>query len=244
MLKIEDLSPMKKKFFESIGICSTADIPNSFNEKILSLNTAISESEKFCIGDYNVCLQSQSLFSMKDLVGTDHDRYAGKTWLEAFLDLDRGDKNLELYFLNPNYYSELLANGYSDLGLVKKDGKYYIYGPAGGGNNRLIIMKLKYLAAISKKDADLSEIDKNFTFLGNIRYVPTKTTADNIFYLTFPDGGFKPSGYYVINRSSSEKFELYDIVTGYPRNIEVIRSSVDGESIGGIDLLQLQGKSK
>ena len=244
MLIFENLSPIKKKFFESIGIYTAADIPSSFNERILHLNNVISESEKLCIQDYNLCYQSQCLFSMKDLIGTDHDRYAGKTWLEAFFDLDRCDENLQLYFSNPNYYSDLFLKGSSDLGLVKKDGKYYIFGRAGGGNNRLIIMKLKYLAVASRHGIDKSMVDEEFSFLGNIRYVPSKSTADNIFYLVFPDGGYKSSGYYALNKSNNAKMEIYDIVSGYPINTKIVASNIIGEDIGKIELQNTPNKIK
>lgn len=244
MSVFENLNPIKRKFFESIGIYNDNDIPSSFNEKILSLNSIISEPEKFCIGDYNFCFQSQSLFSMKDLVGTDHARYAGKTWLEAFLDLDRGDKNLELYFSNPNYYTDLFVNGESDLGLVKKEGKYYIFGRAGGGNNRLIIMKLKYLSAINKSGVDKLNVDKEFSFLANIRYVPSEITSENIFYLVFPDGGYETSGYYAINKSNNENIELYDIVSGYPMNTKIVVNNILGKDIGRLELPNFHSKTR
>ena len=225
---IDSLSPMKKKFFESIGIYSDRDIPPTFFEKIKSLNEDFSESEKFCISDYNVCYYSQMPFNIRDLVGTDHDRYAGKSWLEAFLDLARGDENIELYFENPDYYSEL--QGRSDLGLARKDGKFYILGVAGGGNNRLILMKIKYLALASRIKEN-ENIDEMMNFYANVRQVPSKKTADSIFYLVFPDGSFCESGYYVINKSNNPNLELYDIVTGYPVDTNVVVSNIKGSEI-------------
>lgn len=241
---INNLSQIKRKFFESIGIYCDSDIPESFNEKVLFFNPLITESQKFCIDDYNFCFQEQALFSIKDLVGTDHQRYAGKTWLEAFLDLDRGDENLELYFNNPNYFSDLMSSEYSDLGLAETDGKYYIYGRAGGGNNRLIIMKLKYLALVDKGNLDEESINREFNILGNIRHVPSKNTADNIFYLVFPDGGYKTSGYYALNKQVDSRVEVYDIVSGYPFNTKVEVSDVLGEDISRIELDNFVSKSK
>lgn len=244
MAIIDSLSPAKRKFFESLGIYSDADIPESFNEKIIYFNPLINEAQKFCLDDYNFCFQEQALFSMRDLVGTDHQRYAGKTWLEAFMDLDRGDDNLELYFSNPNYYANLNTLGYSDLGLAEKDGKYYIFGRAGGGNNRLIAMKLKYLATVAKGNLDEKSIDNEFNILGNIRHVPSRDTADNIFYLVFPGGGYKTSGYYALNKSTNSKVELYDIVSGYPFNTKVVVSDVLGEDIAKFELNNYHPKSK
>ena len=42
---IENLSPVKREFFKSIGIYTDAMIPDSFNERIIHLNSVISESE-------------------------------------------------------------------------------------------------------------------------------------------------------------------------------------------------------
>lgn len=232
---VDNLSPIKKKFFESIGIYSDSDIPAAFFERIKSLNDDLSESEKFCIGDYNICYSAQMPFCIRNLVGTDHDRYAGKNWLEAFLDLDRGDKNLQLYFQNPNYYSGLQEK--SDLGLIKKDGKFYILGRAGGGNNRLIIMKIKYLA-LANKSTNLDELDKIMSFYANVRQVPSKGTADSIFYLVFPDGGFRESGYYAINKSNNPDIELYDITSGYPLDTKVIARDIHGSDIRNFGLNQ------
>ncbi len=231
MSLIENLTPLKRKFFENIGIFNDSDIPETFFETIKSLRDNLIESEQFCISDYNISFSSIHPFCIKDLIGTDHDRYAGKSWIEAFLDLDRGDKNLQLYFDNPSYYQLLQTGECHDLGLAKKDGKYYILGQAGGGNNRLIIMKLKYLALANKNSNDINKIDSEHTFYANVRHVPKKETANNIFYLTFPDGSYKTSGYYVVNRSSDENIELYDIVEGYPLNTKVIASNLTGEEI-------------
>lgn len=236
MAIIDNLNPIKRKFFESIGIFQDSDIPDTFFEKIKSLNEQLSESEKFCIGDYNVCYSSQMRFCIRDLVGTDHERYAGKTWLEAFLALDRGDKNLQLYFQNPSYYSNL-QQGNSDLGLAKKDGKFYILGRAGGGNNRLIIMKIKYLALASRSN-NYYDVDESMSFNANVRQVPSRETSDNIFYLVFPNGGYCESGYYAINKSSSSEIEIYDIVSGYPIDTTIIASDILGTDIGIFELKQ------
>lgn len=231
MSLIENLTPLKKKFFESIGIFNDSDIPETFFGTIRSLKENLNEAEQFCVNDYNISFSSIYPFCIKDLIGTDHDRYAGKSWLEAFLDLDRGDDNLQLYFDNPSYYQSLQTGENHDFGLAKKDGKYYILGQAGGGNNRLIILKLRYLALTNKNSSRLEEINNEHTFYANVRHVPKRETANNIFYLTFPDGGYKASGYGVVNKSSDSSTELYDIVEGYPLNTTVVASDVNGEEI-------------
>ena len=229
MINIENITPIKRRFLESIGIISIEDIPNSFYDKIENLNNNITNSQKFCISDYNISPNRHNQFEIKDLVGTDHSGYAGKSWIEAFLSLERGDKNLELYFDNPNYYMEFHDD--SLLGLAKKDGKYYILDSAGGGNNRLIILKLKYLALVNQ--GKVEEAD-NMKLFGNIRTVPSIISADNIFNLIFPDGGYQESGYYVINKSTFSD-EKYDIVIDYPFNTKVIASDIIGSDINKLD---------
>ncbi len=104
---IERLTPARKRFFEELGILDDNDIPESFFDIIQSYSDNFSESERFCINDYNIAFCSKAFFSLRDVIGTNHDRYANKTWIEAFLDLDRGEEILELYFNNPKYYDEL-----------------------------------------------------------------------------------------------------------------------------------------
>ena len=43
MAIIDNLNPIKRKFFESIGIFQDSDIPDTFFEKIKSLNVSIED---------------------------------------------------------------------------------------------------------------------------------------------------------------------------------------------------------
>lgn len=241
---IERLTPARKRFFEELGILSDADIPESFFDIIQSYNDDFSESEKFCINDRNISFYSKSLFSVRDVVGTSHNRYANQTWIEAFLDLDRGDETLELYFNNPGYYDELKKIENCDISLACKDGKYYILERGAGGNNRMIIMKIKYLALASKKDCDLAKLNSQLSFIGNIRISPKEEIATSIFYLMFPNGGFTPSGYQVLNKSQSIDKPLFDIVSDYPLNTKVIYKNIDSESLASLCAVQNNEKFK
>ena len=224
----ERLSELQKKYLYSLGIYSDADFPKTFFEKIASMDDDFSESEKFSISDINTCYNNVVPFCMKDLIGTNHSRYINKTWIEAFLDLDRADENIQLYFENPSYYENLKEN--SDLGLVKKDDKYYIFDKAGGGNNRLILMKIKYLALASK----FENVDQMMSFYAKVRFAPSRQTADNIFYLVFPNGGYSTSGYNVLNKSDNPELEIYDIVKGPLFNFQIIATDVMGSDIKDI----------
>lgn len=231
---IKKLTPARKRFFQELGILSDDDIPKSFFDTIQPYSDNFSEAEKFCIDDYNIAFCLRTSFSLRNVVGTNHNRYANKTWLEAFLDLDRGEELLELYFNNPKYYDTIKEPENCDIGLAFKDGKYYIIDRAGGGNNRMIIMKIKYLVLASKENCDLEKLDSELSFVGNIRISPNEETAKNIFYLMFPNGGYKPSGYQVLNKSVSLDMPLFDIVTNYLINTQTLYKNINEETLANL----------
>ena len=217
----ENLSPTKKRFLNLLGIYSDDGFPKEFYDVIKSTRDEITESEKFCVDDYRKCCCNNEHLDLSRLVGTDHDRYAGKSWIEAFSDLDRGDENIELFFQNPNYYLNESEDDV-DIGVIEKDNEFYIYSRCGGGNNRLIMMKIFYLAQ-SRNSAQY------FSPLVQVRTVPTKSTADNIFYCMFPDGGFTGSGLEVIKRDKNSEEERYDVREGFSGPI--ILENVKGPEI-------------
>ncbi len=95
----------------------------------------------------------------------------------------------------------------------------------------MIIMKIKYLALASKENSDLEKLNSQFSFIGNVRISPNEKIAKRIFYLMFPNGGFIPSGYQVLNKSESIDNPLFDIVSGYPLNTQVVYKNIDSESL-------------
>lgn len=221
MKYFDKMSDSKKKFLNFLGIFSDDDFPKGFFEIIKSAKDDLSESEKLCIGDYNTCYCYNSKIDMGKLVGTDHDRYASKSWIEAFCDLDRGDKNIELFFQNPNYYLNEDVD-LVDMGVIEKDNVYYIYGKCGGGNNRLIMMKLFYFASETKGK-------KSFSPLVRVRKVPSKQTADNLFYCMYPDGGYSSSGLNVIKVDTNSEEEIYNVQEGFQG--PVILKNINGNEI-------------
>lgn len=231
----EKLSPIKKKYMNVLGIYGDEDFPVEFFEKIKSTKDEITESEKFCIDDYNTCYCHNETIDFSRLVGTDHDKYAGKSWIEAFMILDRGDKNIEQFFQNPDYYRNN-SKEQIDMGVVEKDGKYYIYSKCGGGNNRLIIMKLFYI--VQRKNNK-----PFFSPLVRVRTVPTKSTADNIFYSMYPNGGFESSGLEIIKKDNTIKDEIYDIQDGF-RGPIILENVAGSEIIKKISEMNKVGKKK
>ena len=220
-----------KRFLNELGIEEDKDIPESFFEIIKTYSECFSEGEQFCLNDYHIAFVNQFKFSMDKVVGTNHNRYAGKTWLDAFMDLDRGEKLLDLYFKNPSYYDTLKERDGIDLGFALKNGEYYIFDKAGGGNNRMVLMKIKYLALKAKGDIDDKKLDVEFSFCGNVRMSPPDAIAKKIFYFMFPDGSYRESGYQILNKSNDITNPLFQIVTDYPVSTNVIRDDVTYDDI-------------
>ena len=163
------MNDIRKDFLESIHI-NTNNYPATFYERIQNIPLSNIETEYCAVPNY--CDGNKEEFHIRDLVGTNHQRYAGKTWIEAYLDLDRGENIIELYNKNPNYYKEIRDPNKTDLGLIKVDGKYYIFDKAGGGNNRLITMKIMYLSEIASGKMDSEKLNEKYTFSARIREIP------------------------------------------------------------------------
>lgn len=163
------MNDIRKDFLESIHI-NTNNYPATFYERIQNIPLSNIETEYCAVPNY--CDGKKEEFHIRDLVGTNHQRYAGKTWIEAYLDLDRGANIIELYNKNPNYYKKIRDPNKTDLGLIKVDGKYYIFDKAGGGNNRLITMKIMYLSEIASGKMDSEKLNEKYTFSARIREIP------------------------------------------------------------------------
>lgn len=172
------MDDIKAKFLWDLGIRKD-NYPKTFLDTIQDISKMITNTEIGYCGVRSRCDGQPGMFCIKDVVGTDHSRYAGQTWIDAFLDLDRGAKIIKLYEDNPSYWQEIKSIGNSDIGLLKYADKYYIFSKAGGGNNRIITMKMKYLSLIHQAGNNQDEIEKintQFTFSANIRELPRDNT--------------------------------------------------------------------
>ena len=150
-----------------------------FFESIQDINTLLTNTELGYLSYRPLCDGKKEYFCIRDLVGTDHQRYAKHSWLDSFLDLDRGNNIIQLLYENPKYWEDLKVCDNTDLGLIKYNDKYYIFSKAGGGNNRLITMKIMYLSLIHQAGGNPYEIDrinKQFTFSANVRELPLDYT--------------------------------------------------------------------
>lgn len=173
---MQEISEKKKKFLESIGI-DINNLPPEFEKHSDSMETTLSQEEIEFLNRESLTGRYNKTFCLKDLVGTIHPDYADKTWLEAFLLSKRGDSAVEQYFKNPEYYSkELKQQDQSNLRhdspieLYESDGKFFI----NGGNNRLSLIMMKYLAEMSKAqtDEERAKIDEEYTFVAEVQPTP------------------------------------------------------------------------
>ena len=226
----EKLNNHQKQFLHSLGISSDKDMPSEFFEKIKSLNTDLSKEEQFCVSDYNKVYCYYTKLDMERLVGTDHDKYVNKSWIEAFSLLSRGEEISELYLNNPRYY-ENVDTKKVDMGLVEKDGNFYIFSKNGGGNNRLITLKL--LAIMQKYRGE-----KLIAPLVRCRKVPSLETCQNIFYCEYPNGDYNTSGLEVKKSDLTSYDEFYDIVDG-----PIFTDNVVFQKIYGHDILNVVFKN-
>lgn len=171
-----EISKKKKRFLESIGI-DINDLPPEFEKHSDTIESTLSKEEIEFLNRENLTGRYQKKFCLRDLVGTTHPDYTDKTWLEAFLLSKRGDSAVEQYFKNPEYYSKDLkqfdqssTRHETPLELYESDGKFFI----NGGNNRLSLIMMKYLAEMSKTqtEEERAKIDNKYTFVADVQSVP------------------------------------------------------------------------
>lgn len=171
-----EISEEKKKFLESIGL-DINNIPPEFERHSDTMENTFSREEIEFLERENLTGRYIKTFSLKDLVGTVHPDYTDKTWLEAFLSSKRGDSAVEQYFKNPEYYSKDLKqldqsslSHETPLELYESDGKFFI----NGGNNRLSLIMMKYLAEMSKAqtEEEKAKINEEYTFVAEVQPTP------------------------------------------------------------------------
>lgn len=173
---MKEISEKKKQYLESIGI-DIDNLPPEFERHSDSIETTLSREEiNFLNEDYLTGVYSKK-FCLKDLIGTTHPDYTDKTWLEAFLLSKRGDSAVEQYFKNPEYYSKGLKQQDqsrlrhdSPIELYESDGKFFI----NGGNNRLSLIMMKYLAEMLKAqtEEERAKVDEEYTFVAKVQPIP------------------------------------------------------------------------
>ena len=173
---MSEISKEKRRFLESIGI-DIDNLPPEFERHSDTMESTLSSEEIAFLTRENLTGRYQKQFCLRDLVGTVHPDYEDKTWLEAFLLSKRGDSAVEQYFKNPEYYSKGLkqfdqssTRHETPLELYESDGQFFI----NGGNNRLSLIMMKYLAEMSKAqtDEERAMIDEKYTFVADVQPTP------------------------------------------------------------------------
>ena len=212
---MQEISKEKKKFLESIGI-DINNLPPEFARHSDTMESTFSEEEIAFLNRENLTGRYIKTFCLKDLVGTIHPDYTDKTWLEAFLLSKRGDNAVEEYFKNPEYYSrDLKQLDQSDLRhetpieLYESDGKFFI----NGGNNRLSLIMMKYLADMSKaqSDEERAKIDEDYTFVAEVQ--PTPEDKDVMYMINMLRENYGENAH-IKRTANDDKFCEYMIETG------------------------------
>lgn len=173
---MQEISENKKKFLESIGI-DIDNLPPEFEKHSSDLESTFTSDEMAFFDRESMTGTYTKEFCLRDLVGTSHPNYSDKSWIEAFLLSKRGDNAVEQYFRNPGYYSEGLK-GFdqsslrhdSPIELYEDNGKFFIK----GGNNRLSLIMMKYLAEMSRAqtEEERAKIDEEYTFVAQVNPLP------------------------------------------------------------------------
>lgn len=212
---MQEIEKEKKKFLESIGI-DINNLPPEFDKHSDTIESTLSSEEIKFLEDEWLTGRYKKAFSLKDLIGTIHPDYTDKTWLEAFLLSKRGKNAVEEYFRNPEYYSTGLKQldqsslrHETPIELYECDGKFFI----NGGNNRLSLIMMKYLAEISKAqtDEERAKIDEEYTFIAEVQ--PTPKDKDIMYMLNMLKENYG-KGAYIKRTATNEKSCEYTITIG------------------------------
>jgi len=108
----------------------------------------------------HVVSSESAYIDIKRVIGTDHDSYNNKTWLEVFYSLKRGD-NIVMALLMIEYYDRLQKkdNKIGLISFIKMDDEYYI----SQGNHRACMAKFKGIAFIY---APMTEYKTDYEYKG------------------------------------------------------------------------------
>lgn len=185
-----EISEIKKGFLEKLGI-DINNLPEEFNRITASYSDSLTREERDFLFSDSYTKEFVLPFKMKDIVGTNHPDYQNKTFFEAFIASARGDENIKKFYSNPNYYSETLKQPDQSFKTALHDtpielsrdaeGNCYII----GGNNRLNLLMMKYLAKLSvcKTEEEREILDNEYTFYAEIRALPQNRDVNNTIFL-------------------------------------------------------------
>ena len=179
---------IKENLLKKLGIDLDA-LPKEFDKYSSSFEDSLTSEEKefFTSKEYTNAFMLP--FMLKDIVGTEHPSYENMTFLQAFFKSNRGDDIINKFLNNPGYYSETLKSSDQsqaphDTPLeLKRDsyGKCFI----AGGNNRINLLMMIYLAELSKAktEEEKDAVDKKYTFYAEVRSLPKNKDVYNAIFL-------------------------------------------------------------
>lgn len=182
-----ELSKSKKSLLESLDI-NINNLPDEFKKYNSSYRIDVDKKQQDFL--FFHAPKFSSKFCMRDIVGTKHPRYENMNFFESFLATKRGDIMVNAYNNNPGYYEKTLKQpdqSYetcrhdTPIELYKVDEKYYVI----GGNNRINLMMMLYLADLSKAKAEdeKQEVYKKHTYYAVVKSVPKNKKIVNVINL-------------------------------------------------------------
>lgn len=182
-----ELSKSKKSFLESLDI-NINNLPDEFKKYNSSYRIDVDKKQQDFL--FFHAPKFSSKFCMRDIVGTKHPDYENMNFFESFLATKRGDIMVNAYNNNPGYYEKTLKQpdqSYetcrhdTPIELYKVDEKYYVI----GGNNRINIMMMLYLADLSKAktEDEKQEVYKKHTYYAVVKSVPKNKKIVNVINL-------------------------------------------------------------
>ena len=206
---MEKISLQKKSFFNSIGL-DVSNIPAELKLKSTSIQNSLPKEDIEFLKNNGLTVQGQKYFRLRNLVGTNKQAYNNKTWLEIFIDNEKSDEIIKLYFKNPNYYFKdlrkidpLERNRDNNIELYEDNGKIFII----DGISRLSLMMVKYLLEMSRASSkeERALINKQYIFSANVKSIPKDR---DIIYLVMMLENIYGSKLKVSRDNPSEEYSL------------------------------------
>ena len=206
---MEKISLQKKSFFNSIGL-DVSNIPAELKLKSTSIQNSLPKEDIEFLKNNGLTVQGQKYFRLRNLVGTNKQAYNNKTWLEIFIDNEKSDEIIKLYFKNPNYYFKdlrkidpLERNRDNNIELYEDNGKIFMI----DGISRLSLMMVKYLLEMSRASSkeERALINKQYIFSANVKSIPKDR---DIIYLVMMLENIYGSKLKVSRDNPSEEYSL------------------------------------
>lgn len=178
-------SPVYEKLRTPLFVHSVSNPPHWADDVILDwANLKVDNAMLFMRKHYWADKASVNVFRV---IGTKHQEYVGKTWLELLYSGERMSHNLPYQERNPNYYLETKPR-HPDMHFVTLDGLNYYIGS--DGNHRTCIAKFMfsetgetYLHAVKVEHFDIN-FDFYYAYLDLDKFIRKNQLHFDVFVQT------------------------------------------------------------